>query len=226
MGAEVNVDGLQITVRKSELSPIDVTVPGDISSAAFWLVAGCCHPNARVRVQGVGVNPTRTGILDVLHAMGARIKMENLREDGGEPRADIVAESSELEATEIGGSTIPKVIDELPVLALSACFARGTTVIRDAQELRVKETDRIRATVEGLSAMGARIEERADGMVIHGQGHLNGGAVDSFGDHRIAMTMAVAGLMACEETVISRAEAASVSYPGFWDTLKTLAAAR
>ena len=130
---------------------MDVRVPADISGAAFWLIAGVCHPNARVRVRGVGINPSRTGVLDVLNSMGARIRIENVREEAGEPSADLVAESSQLEATEICGELIPRVIDELPVLALAACFARGTTVIRDAQELRVKESDRIRATVEGLS---------------------------------------------------------------------------
>ena len=138
--------------------------------------------------------------------------------------ADIVAESSDLEAIEIGGAMIPQVIDELPLLALAACFARGKTVIRDARELRVKESDRIRATVQGLSNLGARIEEIPDGMIVHGGTHLTGGECDSHGDHRIAMTMAVAGLMADGETVIGTAEAVGISYPGFWDTLTTLGA--
>ena len=206
MGADVKIDGLNVTVRPSELNSLDVRIPADVSGAAFWLVAGICHPNARIRISGVGINPSRAGVLDVLRSMGARIKIENVREEAGEPSADLIAESSQLEGVEIFGETIPKVIDELPVLALAACFAKGTTVIRDAQELRVKESDRIHATVEGLTKLGAKIEERPDGMVIHGGASLNGAECDSFGDHRIAMTMAIAGLLAQGETVISGAE--------------------
>ena len=222
MGAGIEVDGLHIGLRPSELSPMDVSVPGDFSAAAFWLVAACCHPDARIRINGVGINPTRTGALDVLKAMGARITLENVREDQAEPVADIVAESSDLRSTAIGGDTIPRVMDELPVLALAACVARGTTVIRDAAELRVKESDRIAATAKGLSNLGARVEERPDGMVIHGGASLVGAECESFGDHRIAMAMAVAGLLARGETAISGAEAASVSYPDFWETVSDL----
>ncbi|MCH8109360.1 MAG: 3-phosphoshikimate 1-carboxyvinyltransferase [Chloroflexi bacterium] len=222
MGADVKIDGLNVTVRPSELTSLDVRIPADVSGAAFWLVAGLCHPNARIRISGVGINPSRAGVLDVLKSMGARIKIENVREEAGEPSADLIAESSQLEGIEIFGETIPKVIDELPVLALAACFAKGTTVIRDAQEMRVKESDRIHATVEGLTKLGAKIEERPDGMVIHGGASLNGAECDSFGDHRIAMTMAIAGLLAQGETVISGAESVAVSYPAFWDTLKEL----
>ena len=222
MGADLEVDGLSVTVRRSELSAVDVRVPGDISGAAFWLVAACCHPDARITVRGIGINPSRTGVLDVLKTMGARVTVDNVREDGGEPSADLVAESSELEATEISGDIIPRIIDELPVLALAACFARGTTVIRDAQELRVKESDRIRATVEGLSRLGADIEELPDGMVVHGGKRLSGAVCDSFGDHRIAMTLGIAGLLAEGETTVDGAEAAGASYPGFWDTLSEL----
>ena len=222
MGADLSAEGLSITVRRSELNSIDVRVPGDISSAAFWLVAGSCHPNSRIVVKDVGINPTRTGVLDVLGSMGANISMENVREDGVEPSADLVVESGRLRPTEIQGEMIPRVIDELPILALAACFAEGTTVIRDAQELRVKESDRIQATVESLTSLGARIEERPDGMVIHGGGGLRGGECQGFGDHRIAMTMGVAGLLAEGETTVDGAEAASVSYPAFWDTLNEL----
>jgi len=224
MGAELESEGLGLTIRRSRLSSIDVRVPGDISSAAFWLIAGCCHPSARVTVRGVSINPSRTGVLDVLNSMGARITVENVREEAGEPSADLVAESSNLEATEISGAIIPRVIDELPLLALAACFAKGTTVISDAQELRVKESDRIRSTVEGLTKLGARIEERPDGMVIHGPTRLTGAECQSFGDHRIAMTMGVAGLLAQGETTVAGAEAADVSYPRFWDTLRELQA--
>ncbi len=222
MEGDIKVAGLSITVGASELTAVDVKVPGDISSAAFWLVAGCCHPNARVRLNGIGTNPSRTGILDVLKAMGARIRIENIREENGEPLADLVAESSDLKGTEIKGAIIPRVIDELPALALAACFARGTTVIGDAEELRVKESDRIRATVVGLSKLGARIEELSDGLVIRGGTPLTGSLCDSYKDHRIAMTMGIAGLLAQGETVVDGAEAADVSYPGFWETLESL----
>ena len=234
MGGDVEVDELHVAVRPSELSAIDVRVPGDISAAAFWLVAGCCHPNASIRVEGIGINPSRTGVLDVLEAMGALIHLENVRDDGGEPTADLVAQSSTLHATIIAGDIIPRVIDELPVLALAACFAHGTTIIRDAQELRVKESDRILATVQGLRSLGATVSaafrgeptpddaQQCDGMVIEGTGGLRGASIQSHGDHRIAMTMGIAGLLAEGETFIEGAEAACVSYPGFWSQLHSL----
>ena len=222
MGAVVDKDDLRIAVRPSSLKSLDIQVPSDISGAAFWLVAGAAHPNARVTVKGVGINPSRTGVLDVLREMGARIRMENVREDGNEPSADLVAESSDLRGIEIGGDIIPRVIDELPVLALAASQASGRSVFRDAAELRVKESDRISATVDGLSALGARISETEDGMAIEGGSRLTGSSVKSHGDHRIAMTMAVAGLVSGGETLIEESEAADVSYPAFWDTLEDL----
>lgn len=222
MSADIEVDGLNVAVRRSDLESVDVRVPADSSGAAFWLVAGCCHPDSRVEVKNVGTNPSRAGVVEVLRSMGARVRVENIREEGGEPSADIVAESSDLVAVDIGGETIPRVIDELPVLALAACFAKGTTVIRDAAELRVKESDRITATVEGLSRLGARIEETADGMIIRGPQKLYGAMCDSRGDHRIAMTLGIAGLLASGETTVIGADAASVSYPKFWDDLSAL----
>ena len=222
MGAAIDVEGLNATVRRSELAPIDVSVPGDISAAAFWLVAGAIHPNAEIRLSGVGVNATRSGVLEVLHRMGASISVENVREENDEPVADIVARSSDLEGVEIGGDLVPLVVDELPVLAVAASRAAGATVISDAEELRVKESDRISATVDGLTRLGAEIEEREDGMTIRGGGSLSGSTVDSYGDHRIAMSMAVAGLCAEGSTTIDGAEAAGVSYPGFWDTLASI----
>jgi len=222
MGANLAVDGLKITVRRSELTSLNVDIPCDISGAAFWLVAGCAHPNASITIKGVGINPTRLGVLEVLREMGAKIRMENTREDAGEPSADLVAESSELTGVEIGGEVIPRVIDELPVLALAASVAKGTTVIRDATELRIKESDRIEATIEGLNRLGARVEERHDGMSIAGSFTLSGANVKSHGDHRIAMTMAVAGLVAQGETTIDGAEAVDVSYPKFWDDIAAL----
>lgn len=223
MGANVEANGVRVSVGPSKLRTVDVEVPGDVSAAAFWLVAGCCHPNAQVRLRDVGINSTRAGVLEVLNAMGGRVRVENVRETGGEPVADLVAESSELTATRIGGDLIPAVIDELPVLALAACFAKGSTVIEDAAELRGKESDRIETTVEGLSVLGADIEARSDGMVVNGGATLKGGPTRSHGDHRIAMTMAVAGLMASGETTVDEAEAASVTYPAFWDTVEDLA---
>lgn len=224
MGADVRKDGLRIAVRPSALSPMDIRVPSDISGAAFWLAAGAAHPNARVTVRGVGINPSRTGVLDILREMGANIRVENVREDGNEPSADLIAESSDLRGVDIGGDIIPRVIDELPVLAFAASQASGMTTIRDAAELRVKESDRITATAGGLSAMGAKIRETEDGMIIEGGARLTGAEVRSHGDHRIAMTMAVAALAAGGETAIAGADAADVSYPAFWDALASLRA--
>jgi 3-phosphoshikimate 1-carboxyvinyltransferase len=219
MGNPVREDGLRLTVTPGPLKAIDVRVPGDFSAAVFWLVAAVCHPNARVRIANVGMNPGRTGALDVLLAMGARIRQEKVREEGGEPVADLVAESSDLRAAEIRGDLIPRLIDEVPALSVAACFARGTTVVADAQELRVKESDRIAATVQELSLLGADAEERPDGMVVRGTGVLNGARVQSHGDHRLAMSMAIAGLLASGETVVNGSDAASISYPSFWQHL-------
>ncbi len=222
MGGHIRPDGLTLEMEPAVLEAVDVHVPGDISSAAFWIVAALCHPNARVTVAGVGVNPTRTGILTALEAMGARITQRNPRTEGGEPVADLVVESSELSSVDVDGDMVPLIIDELPVLAVAACFARGTTSIRDAQELRVKESDRIATTVRELSALGASIEERPDGMVVHGTGRLTGNAGRSHGDHRLAMALAVAGLVSQGDTVVEGAEAADVSYPQFWEHLRGL----
>ncbi len=224
MGATVEVDGLTLILHPSRLKAVDIAVPSDISSAAFWLVAGLCHPNARILIQGVGLNPSRTGVIDALQAMGAGagLTMLDQRDEGGEPVADLLVTSTQLQGIEIGGEIIPRIIDELPVLAVAACFATGTTVIRDAKELRVKESDRIETTVAELSRMGARIEAREDGMVIHGTGRLNGAACRSHADHRLAMAMAVAGLLARGATTVHEAEAASVSYPEFWQHLESL----
>jgi 3-phosphoshikimate 1-carboxyvinyltransferase len=225
MGANVETDGLTLILHPGSLNAVDVAVPGDISSAAFWLVAGLCHPNARILVQSVGLNPSRTGIIEALQAMGAGegLTLVAERTEGGEPVADILVTSCELTGIEVGGDIIPRIIDELPVLAVAACFARGTTVIRDARELRVKESDRIATTVSELARLGARIEAREDGMVIHGTGHLTGAPCQSHGDHRLAMSLGVAGLLARGETTIHDAEDASVSYPDFWTHLARLA---
>ena len=223
MGADIVEDGLALVVRPGpQLRPLDVTVSGDISSAAFWMVAASAHPNARIRLANVGVNPTRAGVLDVLRDMGARISVENPRTEGGEPVADLLIESSELNGVEIAGDMIPIVQDEIPALALAASLARGVTTIRDAQELRYKESDRLHATATELSRLGARIEELPDGLVIEGTGSLKGGTCSSYGDHRLAMTLGVAGLLADEEVVITESEVVDVSYPNFWEDLASL----
>lgn len=222
MGADIQVDGLRVTVGKSDLTAVDVEIPSDTSAAAFWLVAACCHPNARIRINRVGINPTRAGVLKVLESMGANIRLENIRDEAGEPEADLIAETSDLVGTEVGGDMIATVVDELPVLSLAASLAKGTTVITDAAELRVKESDRIKATVDGLSRLGANVKETSDGMLIRGVQHLVGSECDSHGDHRIAMTMGVAGLLASGTTIINGANKATISYPGFWITLHDL----
>ena len=222
MGADVDIDGLTVSVQTSNLSATNVRVPGDISSAAFWMVAGAAHPNASIRLTNVGINPSRTGVIEVLRSMGASLRMENVVEDALEPAADIIVESSDLRGVEIANDIIPQVIDELPVLALAAARAKGETVIRNAEELRVKESDRITATVTGLAGLGVDIEETPDGMVIRGGAKLRGANVRSFGDHRIAMTMGIAGTISDGETAIDGADAADVSYPTFWSTLDSV----
>lgn len=225
MGAEVNTVGNQIVLNPltTPLSPLSLHIPGDISSAAYWLVAGAIHPNAKIKIRDCGINPTRTGIIDALLAMGARIKIENQRSQGNEPIADIYVESSELKGIEVSSDMIPRLIDEIPVLAVAGCVAKGNTVIRNASELRVKESDRITTTVEELSRLGAKIEELADGISIQGGKTLQGAVVNSHYDHRLAMSLAIAGMVAQGETVIRHAEIAKISYPTFWQDLEKLA---
>jgi 3-phosphoshikimate 1-carboxyvinyltransferase len=222
MGAslESQRNSISLLPLSSPLVTINLRVPGDISSAAYFLVAGVIHPNARIVIRGCGINPTRTGIIDILLAMGARLKIDNERMEAGEPLADIVVESSELKGIEVGGDIIPRLIDEIPVLAVAGCIARGKTVVRGAGELRVKESDRIATVVSELSRLGAKIEPLPDGMVIYGGRHLSGTEVDSHFDHRLAMSLAVAGLLAKGETTIEHAHVAQVSFPAFWQTLQ------
>ena len=199
-------------------------VPRDISAAAFFLVAGSVAEAATIQMVGVGVNPTRSGVLDVLRAMGADVRVSNERERGGEPLADLRVEASGgLIGVEISGAIVPNLIDEIPVLAVAAACAQGQTVIRDAAELRVKETDRIEATVAFLRAMGADAEATPDGMVIEGGRPFHGAEVEARGDHRIAMAAAVAALVASGPTTIAGAEAAAVSFPSFWVALEAVA---
>ena len=203
--------------------PLSLRVPGDPSSAAFWWVAAAIHPDAEITTTGVCLNPTRTGALDVLEAMGADISVTNRRNEGQEPVGDVTVRSSELRATEIGGELIPRLIDELPVLAVAAAVARGTTHVRDAAELRAKETDRI-ATVAGeLGRLGVRVTPAEDGFTVEGEWALCGAEVASHGDHRMAMALGIASLVAEGETTIADPDCAVVSYPTFWEHIAALA---
>ena len=226
MGVPLEISGLSITLTPptSSLTPLDLTVPADISSASFPLVAGLLVPGSCITAEGVGVNPTRTGLLDVVQAMGGDVAIERRRRQGGEPVADVTAEASKLDATEISGDTVVRMIDEFPLLAVAATQARGTTVVRDAAELRVKETDRIAVMATELSKMGARIEPQPDGFVVTGPTPLRGAVVDSHGDHRIAMALAVAGLIADGETTLRNAACIRDSFPGFAETMRGLGA--
>lgn len=224
MGASLRVEGgaVRVSPLAGELRPLSLRVPGDISAAAFWLVAAAIHPDAELHLPGVGINPTRSGSIDVLRAMGADIALRNQRQEGGEPVADLVVRSSRLRGVVVAGDLIPRLIDEVPVLAVAAALAEGETVVRDAAELRVKESDRIHTTAQELARLGARLEERPDGMVIRGVAELRGAPCHSQGDHRLAMALAVAGLAARGETTLEGAEAAAVSYPSFWEDLAQL----
>ena len=225
MGADLELDGLSITLRPGRpLQSRHVNVPGDISSAAFLVAAAVMVPGSCVTVENVGVNPTRTGALDALQSMGAEIRVEDRRQCSGEPVSTVTSKASGLRAVKIGGATVPRLIDELPLLALVATQAQGTTVIRDAAELRVKETDRIASTAAELLKMGADIEPRPDGLIVRGPSLLVGTDVESHGDHRLAMTLAVAGLVAEGRTLVHDVDCISDSFPGFADTLRRLGA--
>ena len=215
--------GTEVTVTPGNtLRGQQVVVPGDISSAAFWLVAGAITPGAALTVENVGLNPSRTGILEVLEQMGARITVMNRRDVAGEPVGDLAVEHGPLQAFDIGGELIPRLVDEIPVLAVAACCAEGVSTIRGAEELRVKETDRLAVMARQLGAMGARLEEHPDGLTIQGDTALHGAELDSETDHRVAMSLAVASLVARGDTRLHDSAAAAVSYPGFWDDLARL----
>ena len=208
----------------TSLPSFDLNVPGDISSAAFLLAAAVLTPNSEVTIQSVGVNPTRTGILDALVAMGADVTIANQREVCHEPVADIALRSSELHGITISGDWVVRMIDEFPVLAVLATQAQGETLVRDAGELRVKESDRIAAVTGELRKLGARIEEQPDGLIIEGPARLHGAVVDSRGDHRLAMSLAIAGLIADGETSIRNAEAYLESFSNFVELIRALGA--
>lgn len=222
-GANVTSTDTTATIEPAKkLYGQQIIVPGDISSAAYFIVAGLILPNSEVLIKNVGINPTRDGILRVCEAMGATISYENKREVSKEPVADLLVRSSSLHGTEIGGDLIPTLIDEIPAIAVLACFAEGTTVIKDAQELKVKESNRIDEMVNNLSKMGADITATDDGMIIHGGKPLHGSTIESKLDHRLAMSFAIAGLMADGETDIHGAEVVETSFPTFYKDLARL----
>jgi 3-phosphoshikimate 1-carboxyvinyltransferase len=220
-GARIETGERSVRLAPGELRGSVVHVPGDISSAAFLLVAGTIAREARVTVTGVGVNPTRTGALEVLEAMGARVERSDVG-DEGEPIATLTVETSSLRGATVGGALVPRLIDEIPALVVAAAVAEGTTEIRDAAELRVKESDRIAALARELGRLGARIEERPDGLTVAGGGPLRGARVESGGDHRMAMALAVAALVAEGETLIEDTECVATSYPRFVATINAL----
>lgn len=225
-GADIERGPGRVTVRPSPNLGLDaVEVPADISSAAFFLVAGSIVPGSEIVIDRCGVNPTRTGIIDILRRMGAEIELEPLGAGEGEPIARITVHASELTGTRIGGAEIPLAIDELPIIALAACFAEGETIIADAEELKAKESDRIAVVVDALSGFGADIEARTDGMRIVGTGGLEGGSINSRGDHRIAMLGAIAGIASRNGVTVDGMDAAAVSYPTFEQDLAKLTSA-
>jgi 3-phosphoshikimate 1-carboxyvinyltransferase len=228
MGIDIQVGPDQITLHPPTHPvlpyPLSLRVPGDPSSAAFWWVAAAIHPDAELTTPGICLNPTRTGALDVLRAMGAAITITNQRTEGSEPVGDVTVRSSQLRGTVIDGDLIPRLIDEIPILAVAAACAQGDTLVRDAQELRAKETDRIATVVAGLAAMGVQVEPTSDGLGLTGLGGpaLRGAALQSHHDHRLAMAWAIASLVATGETTIADPASAAVSYPGFWETLEQM----
>ena len=228
-GADIRSEGCTCTITPPEtLHAQHIEVPGDISSAAFFIVAGLITPDSEILIQNVGINPTRAGILNVCKAMGADITLVNEREEGGEPVADLLVRSSELNGTAIEGDIIPTLIDELPVIALMACFAKGETIIRDAHELRVKESDRIEIVSRNLKAMGADVIPTDDGFIVNSTfgkeqiPALHGADIECSLDHRIAMTFSVAGINADGETRILDSDCVDVSYPGFFAEIERL----
>jgi 3-phosphoshikimate 1-carboxyvinyltransferase len=225
MGADLEIAGLRVVVEPTDsLKPLDLDVPGDFSAAAFWMVAGGILDGSDIRLQGVGVNPTRTTLADLLAAKGFRVRRTNARFEAGEPVADLEVEGAdEVRPFNIGGEMAAEMIDELPVLAVAATQAAGTSVISGAGELRVKESDRLAAMESGLAAMGADITATDDGWVLNGPRRLEGARVDACGDHRVAMALAVAGLVADGKTEIEGAECVDISYPRFFDDLEYLA---
>jgi 3-phosphoshikimate 1-carboxyvinyltransferase len=230
-GVEVGVCDLPGGARRVDLTPperlevpVEISVPGDISSAAFWVAAALVVPGSEVRIEGVGLNPTRSGFLDILRGMGADVEASGVRENGiGEPVGDLVVRHSELRGTKVGAGDVPGAVDELPLLALVGAFAEGDTVVEGAGELRIKETDRISAVCEEFRKVGVGIEEREDGFVVRGGGAIRGGRASSRGDHRLAMGLGVAGLASREGVEVEDMAASHVSYPAFLEDLGRVA---
>ncbi|MBX3097569.1 MAG: 3-phosphoshikimate 1-carboxyvinyltransferase [Fimbriimonadaceae bacterium] len=228
LGVEVMHEGSRIgVVGGQKWGPLEITVPADISSAAFWMVAACCVPNSEIVLDQVGLNPTRTGVMDVLESANADISIGAMVSEAGEPTGTVfVRGGRDLKSFEIGGSLVPRLVDEIPVLAVLATQCQGKTVIRDAGELRVKESDRIKVVVDGLAAMGATIKETDDGMEVSGPTRLRGATIDAEGDHRIGMAFAIAGLIAGGTTTILNADSIATSYPNFTEDMKRLCGGR
>ncbi len=219
MGAQLTAEPGRARIEPgTQLAPLSMHVPGDISSAAPWMVLAACHPSAEIRLTNVNVNPTRTGMLEIMQQMGADIEVLEERLSGGEPIADLRVRSSQLRATDVGGDLVPRAIDELPLVAILGAHAKGTTVVRDATELRVKESDRVEAVTRVLGRMGATVHAREDGFEVEGPAELTGTRVDGGGDHRVGMLGAIAGCLAGGETQVDD-DAVGVSYPGFWGEL-------
>ncbi|MBI5410220.1 MAG: 3-phosphoshikimate 1-carboxyvinyltransferase [Nitrospirae bacterium] len=222
-GAEIKVEGSTARVKgRTVLSPQDLTVPADFSSAAFFIAAGILVPGSEILIKNTGVNPTRTGLLEILQTMGADIRLENEREVSGEPVADIYVKHSTLSGIDLGGEMVPKTIDEFPILCVAAALAQGKTKITGAKELRVKESDRIATVASELRKMGVNVAELEDGLIIEGREKLRSAVVQSYGDHRIAMSLAVAGLLADGETVVSDTDCINTSFPGFMEIMRKL----
>ncbi len=223
MDVKFETDGNQITIYPpTSLKPLNLTIPGDISSAAFLLIAGALNAVVDVEIEGVGVNTTRTGILDALLMMGAAVRPENSREEGGEPVADLAVEQKLLKGINVKGDLVVRMIDEFPILMVAATQAKGKTVVSEAAELRVKETDRIAVMASELRKMGAEINERDDGFVISGPQVLKGAVVDGHDDHRVAMSLVIAGMQAMGETIVEDARCVNDSFPGFVEILQAL----
>ncbi len=222
-GADITACGTRTTIKRAdELYGQKITVPGDISSAAYFIAAGLMVPDSEILIENVGINPTRDGIIKVAKAMGGDVELINIHQSGGEAVADILVRHSTLSGINIGGDIIPTLIDEIPIIAVLASYADGTTVISDAEELKVKESDRIAVMVDNLSRMGVKVTATGDGMIIEGGAPLKGAVIDSCLDHRIAMSFAVASLIAGGTTTINNAECVNISYPSFYDDLKSL----
>ncbi|MGE5380635.1 MAG: 3-phosphoshikimate 1-carboxyvinyltransferase [Methylocystaceae bacterium] len=221
-GAEIRKDGLTSIIKPGELKAATIVIPGDISSAAFYLAAGAIIPDACITIKGAGINPTRTGIIEVLTMMGARIQVTNACEIAGEPIGDITVKTGELKGIEFGGEIIPRLVDEIPILAVVAALAEGQTIIRDAQELKVKESNRLQTTAQELRRFGVNIQETDDGLIIRGGRNYTGAVCESHDDHRIAMACTLMGLAAAGTTTIKNADCTDISFPGFAEAVANL----